>query len=142
MSAPVSLILRLADNSPLDDRDHYPWVSDTREILIAELKMLFTSRTRIPDIEDIPLVNASVLNYGFDESFSRVNEASVRHLAMEQKIKRTISRFEPRLSEVSVSSRTGSSEFILFTLRAYYLGAHVILDMKWNDDTGRFYFDE
>lgn len=142
MLTPASLISCLTDNAPLDKEEHYSQVSNMRETLLAELKMLFTSRARIPAIEDIPLINASVLNYGVDESFSKTNEPSVRYLVMEQRIKKVIIRFEPRLSQVSVNSHTDNPGFIQFTLHAYYFHVPVVLNLIWDDYTGKFYFDE
>jgi type VI secretion system protein ImpF len=139
----ASLLSRLSDNRPLcEEEDDFLWEASEGEFLLAELKLLFMSRVRSPEIEDIPLLNASVLNYGINESLSQVNEVNSRCLVLEQRIVNAIMRFEPRLTGVSLKSNLNASAFILFTLHAYYMNSPVVIELKWNDCTGRFYFHE
>ncbi|WP_312414944.1 GPW/gp25 family protein [Pseudescherichia sp.] len=138
----VSLLSRLSDNHPQRVEDDYQWENGGQDTLIAELKMLFNSRARLPDIEAMPLVNASIINYGFNESFSNVLEISARRNIMEQRLRNTLARFEPRLTQVSLTSSKTSTEFISFMIQAMYRQQPVTLELKWDDCTGRFYFNE
>lgn len=138
----ASLLSRLSDNYPFREEDDYPWASQPYETLLNELKMLLTSRARLPDIENIPQINASVLNYGIDESFSKINETGSRRLMMETRLKNTISRFEPRLTQISLTSNMNDSNAIYFILRGIFFLTPIELNLIWNDCTGRFYFNE
>jgi len=138
----ASLLSRLSDNNPLSVEDDYHWDKDEQGALIAELKMLFNSRARLPNIEDIPLINASILNYGFNESFSNILEVSARRSVMEQRLRNMLARYEPRLTQVSLTSNKESTEFISFMLQAYYQQQPIVLALKWDDCTGRLYFYE
>ncbi|WP_330984096.1 MULTISPECIES: hypothetical protein [Enterobacterales] len=138
----TSLLSRLSDNYPLREEDDYPWALQPYEVLLSEFKMLLTSRARLPDIENIPLINASVLNYGIDESFSKTNEIGSRRLMMETRLKNTIARFEPRLTQISLTSNMTDSHTICFILRGVFFLTPIVLELTWNDSTGRFYFNE
>ncbi|MFX2610778.1 hypothetical protein [Enterobacter mori] len=139
----ASLLSRLSDNHPQrEEEDDYWWENDISKMLLTELELLFTSRVRQAGIEAIPLVNASILNYGINESLWTVTEANTRRLVMEQRLLNLLSRFEPRLTRVSLTSTMDNPAFILFTLNAYYMQSPVVIELKWNDCTGRFYFDE
>lgn len=100
------------------------------------------SRARLPDIENIPLINTSVLNYGIDESFSKIHEINSRRQVMENRIKNAIARFEPRLKQVVLTSDLDDAQAICFTLRGTYFSRHIVLVLTWSDCTGRFYFNE
>lgn len=138
----ASLLSRLTDNYTFNKNDDFYRSPEINEMLLTEMKLLFLSRVRIPGIEDIELVNASVLNYGIDESLSRVNEINNRRTTMEHRIKNAVIRFEPRLTQISISSNIEDPDFILFTINAYYMHSPLILELKWNHCTGRFYFNE
>ncbi|KJX01438.1 hypothetical protein RZ87_02510 [Enterobacter roggenkampii] len=138
----TSLLSRLSDNHPFNQENDYPWASQTDEALLCELKMLLMSRARLPDIEEIPLINSSVLNYGIDESFSNIYEINSRRKVMENRIRNTITRFEPRLEQVELTSYTDDAQAICFTLRGVYFSRPVVLVLTWNDSIGRFYFNE
>lgn len=138
----ASLLSRLSDNHPFNQENDYPWASQTDEALLSELKMLLMSRARLPDIEEIPLINTSVLNYGIDESFSKINEINSRRQEMEKRIKNAIARFEPRLQHIELTSYTDDAQAICFTLRGVYFSRPIVLLLTWNDCTGRFYFNE
>lgn len=137
-----SLLVRLSDNYPLNEEDDYHWAIQSHDVLLNEFKMLLMSRARLPNIEDIPLVNASILNYGIDESFSKINGINSRRLIMELRLKSVIARFEPRLTQVSLTSYMDEPEGIHFILRGVYLLTPIELELTWNDCTGRFYFNE
>ncbi|QJT81115.1 GPW/gp25 family protein [Kosakonia sp. MUSA4] len=137
-----SLLLTLSDNHPLREEDDYQCEALSHHQLLTELNMCLSSRARYPGIEEIPLINTSVLNFGIDESFQQTNELTPRRNIMEQRLKTTIARFEPRLTQVSITSTQVKPEHIKFEVQANYLNKHLTIRLIWNDDTGVFYFDE
>lgn len=133
---------RLSDEDPSHTEDNHAKKEDYQEAFFYELRMLLTSRSRIPEIENISLVNCSVLNYGINESFTDIGEINSRRPALEQRLHDTIARFEPRLSKVSVTSAIIDNDKIVFTINAFYLQYPVLVELEWEDCTGRFYFNE
>lgn len=138
----ASLLFRLTDDHPLHEEDDYHWALQTHNSLLGELKMLLVSRARLPDIENIPLINTSVLNYGIDESFSKINEINSRRLVMENRLKNAIARFEPRLNHVLLTSNMDNIHNILFKIHGFYFTTPVELEITWNECNGIFYFNE
>lgn len=137
-----SLLLTLSDNHPLREEDDYQCEALSHHQLLAELNMCLSSRARYPGIEEIPLINTSVLNFGINESFQKTNELAPRRNIMEQRLQTTIARYEPRLTQVSIISTQVNPEHIKFELQANYLNKPLTIRLIWNDDTGVFYFDE
>jgi len=135
-----SLLLRLSDNNPQAEEDYR--TEDKSTWLLSELKMLFSSRSRFSSIETLPLVNASVLNYGINESVSQIQEADHRKTVIEERIKKTLHRFEPRLSEVTIITKTNNPSNVIFEINALYNTLPVKFELVWDDCTGKFYFDE
>ncbi|KIS45671.1 GPW/gp25 family protein [Kosakonia radicincitans] len=137
-----SLLLTLSDNHPLREEDDYQCEALSHHQLLTELNMCLSSRARYPGIEEIPLINTSVLNFGIDESFQQTNELTPRRTIMEHRLKTAIARFEPRLTQVSITSKQDNPEEIQFNVQANYLQKRLTIQLIWNDDTGVFYFDE
>lgn len=137
-----SLLLTLSDNHPLREEDDYQCEALSHHQLLTELNMCLSSRARYPGIEEIPLINTSVLNFGIDESFQQTNELTPRRTIMEHRLKTAIARFEPRLTQVSITSKQDKPEEIQFNVQANYLQKRLTIQLIWNDDTGVFYFDE
>ncbi|MEN3753491.1 GPW/gp25 family protein [Mangrovibacter yixingensis] len=142
----TSLLVRLSDNDPHQDKDEddYPWDLLPCELLVDELKMVLTSRVRMPDIDNMPEINASVLNYGINDSFVSDDETMSRYIVLEERITKAMQRFEPRLANFSVSRAADESEpeIMIFTITAHYEGALITVALKWNDMTGQFYIYE
>lgn len=138
----TSLILRLSDDNPLVKEEDYQKVEDTTNILINEIKMLLTSRVRIIGVENIQLVNQSILNYGFDESLFNVNELNARRAVIESRLKNMLVRFEPRLTDISICSNVTDGNILIFNISANYLRNQLFLELKWDDYTGVFYLNE
>lgn len=138
----VSLLCRLSDNYPLREEDDNSWNIHNPEALLRELKMLLISRVRLQDIENIPQVNSSVLNYGIDESFNNIENISLRLPMMEMRLKNAISRFEPRLTDVEIIGYTNNEHSMNFILHAQYLRQPISLELRWDDCTGGFHFNE
>jgi type VI secretion system protein ImpF len=136
-----SLLLRLSDNNPQIEEEHYqPEVESTW--LLNELKMLFSSRSRFAYLETLPLVNASVLNYGINEAVSQIHDTDRRKTIIEERIKNTLQRFEPRLTGVTIITKTNNSSDVIFEINALHNVLPVKFVLVWDDCTGKFYFDE
>ena len=138
----ASLLYRLSDNNPLREEEHYQLVSPPHRTLLNELKMLLMSRAQLPYIEDIPRINISILNYGINGTFSNIDEKDSRRLILEARLKNAIARFEPRLSQVTLTGNADNSHVISFILRGFYISTPIALELTWNDCSGRFYFNE
>lgn len=136
-----SLLLRLSDNHPRTEEDNYR-TEEKSTWLLNELKMLFSSRSRFSYIENIPLVNGSILNYGIDESVSQINEMAHRKEVIEGRIKNALQRFEPRLTEVEIITRTDNSSGVIFEINALHQKLPLKMELVWDDCTGKFYFNE
>lgn len=136
-----SLLLRLSDNHPNVEED-YDWTEEKSTWLLNDLKMLFSSRSRLAHIETIPLVNASILNYGINESVSQTHETDRRKTVIEERIKNALQRFEPRLTNVDIITKTDNSSAVIFEINALHKMLPVKLALVWDDCTGKFYFNE
>ena len=108
-----SLLLRLSDNTPYVEKDNYR-NEDKSTWLLDELKMLFSSRSSFAYLETLPLVNASILNYGINESVSQIHDTDRRKTIIEERIKNTFQRFEPRLSGVTIITKTNNPSHVIF----------------------------
>ncbi|EMF07047.1 GPW/gp25 family protein [Serratia marcescens] len=139
----ASLLSRLSDNQPLREEDDDTWALPPHDTLLNELKMLLMSRARLPGIEENPLLNASILNYGIEEESPRKNnETNSRRLGLETRLKNTILRFEPRLSQMSLTSNIDDEHAFRFILRGVYSDTPIVLELTWDDYIGRFCFNE
>ncbi|MEY8712774.1 GPW/gp25 family protein [Mangrovibacter phragmitis] len=140
----TSLLVRLSDNEPHQEEDDYPWDLQSCELLVNELKMMLTSRVRMPDIDNMPEINASILNYGINETFVSDEETMNRYIVLEERVTRAMQRFEPRIADFSVSRAADENEpeLMVFTITAHYEDAPITVVLKWNNMTGQFYIHE
>lgn len=136
-----SLLLRLSDNTPRVEEDNYRNEKKSTWLL-DELKMLFSSRSRFSNIEGIPLINASILNYGIDESLSQDLDVSHRKVVIEERIKDVLQRFEPRLTDVDITTQTDNPSCVIFEINALHHQLPVKIELVWDEGTGKFYFHE
>lgn len=134
----ASLLTRLSDDHPLQPGEDALWEADEKTVLIDELLMVLTSRPRLPGISTLPLINTSVLNYGFDGSFQQDDDGRTRHQIIGAHLRHTLLHFEPRLSAIQLSVRQHYADHLHFTLDAYYAGAPFTLELIWDDYSGRF----
>lgn len=138
----TSLLLRLSDNHPQRHEDDYRWASLTPDVLLNEIKMVLFSRVRMTENEQIPFINTSILNYGIDESFSNITDINARLPLLECRITNAISRFEPRLTDVTLNSTIDNNQSMNFIMRGMYCNHPFEMDLRWDDCTARFYFNE
>lgn len=138
----TSLLYRLSDNNLLLEDDNNFYALLPYDVLITEIKMVLNSRVRQQEIEDTPLISDTILNYGIDESFTKVSEVKTRMPLLETRLRQAISRFEPRLKNVSLTSSVDDFRGIFFNLHACYINQPLTLELRWDDYTARFYFNE
>lgn len=136
-----SLLLRLSDNLPHVEKDS-DRIDEKGAWLFNELKMLFSSRSRFPHIEPLPLVNASILNYGINVAVSTISEPEQRKAVIEERIQRALQRFEPRLTDVEITSHTDNAFNVIFEINALYKASPMKFELVWNDSTDKLYFYE
>lgn len=136
-----SLLLRLSDDNPQTEEESYR-TEEKSDWLLKELRMLLSSRSRFAHVETLPLVNASVVNYGINVSVSEINDTEQRKKLIEEQIKMTLQRFEPRLSDVTIMAKTNHSSHVIFEIKALHHAQPVTFELMWDDCTGKFYFDE
>lgn len=137
----MSLLQILSDNKPTEEQDEY--IRERKgDFLLDELKMLFSSHSCFSFIEEIPLVNSSVLNYGIDESMIRTNVHKHQNEVIEEYIAKTILRFEPRLLDVVVNTKKSIMSGISFEISALHEDSPIKIELNWDIECGRFYFNE
>lgn len=133
-----SLLQRLSDNHPGREEDVF--LTANENWLFDELKMLFSSCSRLTFLEDIPLINSSVLNYGINASVTQLVELEQRKWVMEQRIKNVLCRFESRLTDVAVSVSSHQVSRIMFDIHARYLESSILFQLEWDDCASRVSF--
>lgn len=136
-----SLLLLLSDDDPSNAIDDIIKV-DPAVFFRHELNLLFSSRSRLPFIDEMPLISHSVVNYGFDETNIHDYEPLQRAEILKKRIVALLQRFEPRLAQVDVDIYNTDAGCTLFHMRAQHEGAPLLFKLGWDNCLGRFYFDE
>ena len=136
-----SLLLRLCDDYPLDEEELYLAGKD-KDWILSELDMLFTSRPRFLYLETLPLVNTSVLNFGINESLLPDYDVEDRKKIIAERIKNTLKRFEPRLTDVTIIIKADNPDHVIFEINALHQELPMKFELIWDDCTGKFYLDE
>lgn len=136
-----SLLLRLCDDFPLDEEKLYLAGKD-KDWILSELDMLFTSRPRFSYLEMLPLVNTSVLNFGINESLLPDYDVEDRKKIIAERIKNTLKRFEPRLTDVTIIIKADNPDHVIFEINALHQELPMKFELIWDDCTGKFYLDE
>lgn len=136
-----SLLLRLCDDFPLDEEELYLAGKD-KDWILSELDMLFTSRPRFSYLETLPLVNTSVLNFGINESLLPDYDVEDRKKIIAERIKNTLKRFEPRLTDVTIIIKADNPDHVIFEINALHQELPMKFELIWDDCTGKFYLDE
>ncbi|MGQ6550915.1 GPW/gp25 family protein [Serratia sp. JSRIV001] len=130
-----SLLLRLSDNNP--DREEDSFLEENNNWLLNELGMLFSSCSRLAFLEDISLVNCSVLNYGINASVTQLTEFEQQKRVIEQRIKNALHRFEPRLTHVAVKAGSRQTAKVMFDIQAQYREEPMLFQLVWDECASR-----
>ncbi|CRY56513.1 type VI secretion system lysozyme-like protein [Yersinia intermedia] len=135
----TSLLQRLSDNNPKQQDE---LIESADGYLEEEIMMLLSSRPRFSEVEHIPVLNGSILNYGINENFTSDMPIGERKSILQARLEMAIQRFEPRLKDVSFTTVNQGSTGILFFVNAYYQNRPVHYKLIWDDAINRFYLSE
>lgn len=135
----TSLLQRLSDDNPKQQGES---VEVTESNFEAEVMMLLYSRPRFSDVENIPVLNCTVLNYGIDEHFSSDMPKGERKFILQGRLETAIRRFEPRLKNVSFTVANEGIAGMIFLIDAHYQNKPVHYKLIWDDAISRFYLSE
>lgn len=136
-----SLLVRLCDDTPQAEEEHF-LVDEKKDWILNELDLLFSSRPRFSYLEELPLVNSSVLNFGINESVLPTYDMEGRKKIIAERIKNTLQRFEPRLTHVTVMIKADNPDHVIFEINALHQALPMKFELIWDDCTGKFYLDE
>lgn len=136
-----SLLLTLSDNSPKSIKDEIDKITNL-DWLKLELKMLFLTSSRNLSIGNILYINSSILNYGIDTSISKdIKQSKMKEIIADRIIK-TLERFEPRLTNVTIFSDIYSPLKTSFKINSFFENKPFEFILIWDNCAERFYFDE
>lgn len=138
----TSLLFLLSDDNPLCKEDDNDWVKSPQDVIQDDLKMLLTSRTRCSNLEHVPLINGTILNYGISDSIGKSSDKSTVCINLTVHLKEIISRFEPRMSNVKVNGYIDHLNIIRFSISCCFCNAPIVLKLAWDDCIGKFSFYE
>lgn len=138
----ASLLTKLSDNNPIDDKDESHWEQQLADEFLYEIRMLLSSRARLLGLIKNEDVNRTIINYGINENVSRgINNESIR-IELEGEIRKTIEYFEPRLDKLILTSYQDKENNIVFFLSGDYKNKSITFYLVWDESTKRFKFDE
>lgn len=132
-----TLLQRLSDDNPgisVDPQDG----EHKAGMLIDEVLLLLSSKPRCVEAESMPLVNASVVNYGIKDTFSTDISDITRNSIMQERIQLSLLRFEPRLKNTLVYSDNHENHTHCFVIEADTVDGHVFYRVMWDDILSQF----
>lgn len=132
----LSFLIRLSDDNPTTEEEQYQ--PEGKKWLLYELDMIFSSRPRFSYLEGMPFVNASVLNFGIDEYIPLIDEPELRKKIVEERIKKALQRFEPRLNCVTIVIKKENKSYIIYEINALYNMSPVKIELSWDECRGVF----
>lgn len=129
----ISLLKKLSDDEPYSSRDYSISFSD--EDLKNEISMLLSSRPMYLDIEGVPLICDSVINYGTNRSLQHIVTEGERNVEIINRITIALERFEPRISDIKVEHKATDDIRSVFTVKSYVSGRLLAFDIYWTKST-------
>ncbi|WP_148872904.1 GPW/gp25 family protein [Serratia marcescens] len=132
-----TLLQRLSDNNPHDLNDATE-AENKSSRLAEEMLLLLSSRPRSYNVEHIPLVNNSILNYGVSDVFEKDTARVDRNNIMQSRIQVALQRFEPRLKNIVVSAGEQNGSYCAFIIEADTHHEHVRYRLMWDDVLSQF----
>ncbi|MBU9809459.1 GPW/gp25 family protein [Rahnella sp. C60] len=132
-----SLLQLLSDNNPKDQND-FTEAEDKNSTFIDEILLLLSSRPRSYHIDNIPLVNESILNYGINDAFSSDTPRLERNAIIQSRIEMALRRFEPRLKNVCVTPGEEKGSLCSFIIDAETFNGEVRFRLVWDDVISQF----
>ncbi|WP_447866691.1 GPW/gp25 family protein [Rahnella bonaserana] len=132
-----SLLQQLSDDNPKNQND-LTEAEDKSSKLIDEILLLLSSRPRSHSIDDIHLINESILNYGISDVFASDTPRLERNAIMQSRIKMALHRYEPRLKNVCVTHGEELGSLCSFIIEAETLTGEVRYRLMWDDVISQF----
>ena len=129
----ISLLKKLSDDEPYSSHDYSIIFSD--EDLKNEISMLLSSRPMYLDIEGVPLICDSVINYGTNRSLQNIVTVGERNIEIINRITIALERFEPRISDIKVEHKATDDIRSVFTVKSYVSGRMLAFDVYWTKST-------
>ena len=90
----------------------------------------------------MPLVKASVINYGVRDTFSSDTPDAIRNSVMQERIELALLRFEPRLRNTLVYSDNHENHTHCFVIEADTDAGPVCYRVMWDDILSHFSLSE
>ncbi|WP_447840911.1 type VI secretion system baseplate subunit TssE [Enterobacter bugandensis] len=132
-----TLLQRLSDNNP-KDQDDLSEGEDKSDVLMNDILLLLSSRPRSYHVDDIPLINDSIINYGVSDFFNSDTQRQERIEIMRERIQQALIRFEPRLKNVVVSLGERVDGMSIFVIEANTINGAVRYHLMWDDVISQF----
>ncbi|MBW5823001.1 GPW/gp25 family protein [Yersinia enterocolitica] len=129
----ISLLKKLSDDNPLSYHDSD--IGFTDEDLKNEISMLLSSRPMYLDIEELPLVCDSVINYGINSSLLNITTPEEQNIEIIKRITIALKRFEPRISDVRIEHKITDDIRSVFTVKSYISDRALTFDVYWTKST-------
>jgi type VI secretion system protein ImpF len=134
-----SLLKRLSDDQIDVKKQSDSEIGDKTSILFEEIMMILSSRPYDNSLSDVPLVNASILNYGISDVFdSDIPIATI----LVSRIALALIRFEPRLYDIQVKAEDKNGPFFFFIIEANTVAGPVRYRIMWDHVISRFSWSE
>ncbi|HBE5310659.1 TPA: lysozyme family protein [Escherichia coli] len=138
-----SFLQFLRDDSPdsLEDVLNFAPSDDLK----CELGMLLSSRPLHLEIDELPLINSSVLNYGIKSlvySISDGEHSDTVNGEISSRILLMLQRYEPRLEAPVVEHIVNDEHYSYFSVTALLFMDRVKLCIKWDKNSGEFSLHE
>lgn len=129
----ISLLKKLSDDNPSSYHDSD--IGFTDEDLKNEISMLLSSRPMYLDIEELPLVCDSVINYGINSSLLNITTPEEQNIEIIKRITIALKRFEPRISDVRIEHKITDDIRSVFTVKSYISDRALTFDVYWTKST-------
>ncbi|HFO9872580.1 TPA: lysozyme family protein, partial [Escherichia coli] len=132
-----SFLQFLRDDNPGSSEDLLNFVIS--DDLKYELGMLLSSRPLYHEIDDLPFVNSSVLNYGITASVYGVSvseHSDSVNSEISSRILITLQRYESRLRNPVVEHLFSDDNYSFFSVTALFFMDRVKFCIKWDKHSG------
>ncbi|MHA0273234.1 GPW/gp25 family protein [Enterobacter ludwigii] len=127
-----TLLQRLTDDNP-KDRNDLGADENKSDVLINDILLLLSSRPRSYHVDDIPLINESIINYGVSDFFTGDTQRQARIPIMRDRVQLALTRFEPRLKNIEVSIGEELNGISSFVIEANTINGAVRYHLMWDD---------
>ncbi|EFN2497836.1 hypothetical protein HIK39_003232 [Shigella dysenteriae] len=103
-----------------------------------EISMLLSSRTTDSNLDIIPLVCDSVLNYGVKSTLPDEAEKQQEQYEYTAKLSTALNKYEPRLKKIKISHKYTNGTQSVCTVTANIYDKQISFDICWNKITDKY----